>query len=666
MAKNVEITFKIDGIEYSIDQLYELKKAATETGEEAKKAGKEAAEGQGFFSKKLDETKEKLKDFGASLKDLTKGFGKMRDGLTKVGQGFGLSGKAAQIFGKVTAGAVAATGIGLLVIAVTSLINYFKNLNAGAKIVSATMAALGAFVKQVGTAVSALLSGDWTGFTSAISNTGKAMSEAAKAASALVDATQNLNDFQGRAAIANAQLKQNMEAYKKILEDSTKSEEERLAALDEVTSRAQLIQNNMQQEMKMQFHLLELKKKTLTNEAEINEVLKEQKEITAQLIESETERANITYDAEKVAREIRQQAAADQKTKADERKKNAEDVEAKLAELRVASLKDEAVKLMETAELQKKAAVKELEDKGASRAKILELEKLYDQLSLEQLTKYYADKKAKEDAEAQAERTRLQALEQQKIAVIRQLNNDARDDEFEASRAALDQQFADRQLELIKLGLYNSKKLELDKWYAKEKGKIDDAQAANQDALLNAQLARTAEVFGDIAVAAGEGTIAMKAASSAQAIINTYLGASQIIADELIPAPLKPFAIAAIIAMGMKQVQAIGATQVPEVPKFALGGMIGGPSHAMGGVRLEAEGGEYIINKAAMGVPGVASIAASLNGIARPQDAAGGSINTPVPASNGGAQMPLRAYVVATEMTRAQEINTNIERQARL
>lgn len=666
MAKNVEITFKIDGIDYSIDQLNELKKAAGEAGEEGKKSGKEAAEGQGFFSKKLDETKEKLKDFGASLKDLTKGFGKMRDGLTKVGQGFGLSGKAAQIFGKVTAGAVAATGIGLLVIAVVSLINYFKNLNSGAKLVSATMAALGAFVKQVGGAVAALLAGDFAGFRDNLKGVGDAMKDAGKAAMDLVDITQELLDFQGKAAVANADLKKDMEAYKKVLEDGTKSEKERLAALDEVTTRAKAIQANTQKEIELQIKLLQAKQKTLTNEQEINEVIKEQRELTAQLIDAQTEQMNITYDAEKVAREIRQQAAADRKAKADEQKKNAEDVNTKLAELRVASLKDEAQKLMETAELQKKAAIKELEAKGATRKQILEIEKLYDQLSLEQLDKYYADKKAKEDAEAAAERARLQSIEQQKIAVVRQLNNDARDNEFDASRAALDQQFADRQLELIKLGLYNSKKLELDKWYAKEKGKIDNAQAASQDALLDAQLARTAEVFGDIAVAAGEGTVAAKAAAFAQATINTYLGASQIIADEVIPAPLKPFAIAAIIAMGLKQVQAIGATQVPEVPKFALGGMIGGPSHAMGGVQLEAEGGEYIINKAAMGVPGVASIASSLNSIARPNDAPGRGIDTPMGASNGQTQMPLRAYVIATEMTRAQEINSNIERQARL
>ena len=95
--------------------------------------------------------------------------------------------------------------------------------------------------------------------------------------------------------------------------------------------------------------------------------------------------------------------------------------------------------------------------------------------------------------------------------------------------------------------------------------------------------------------------------------------------------------------------------------------MISGPSHARGGVHIEAEGGEYIINKAAMQVPGVAQMAAGLNSIAKPQYANGGMVG-----NSGAAQLeslltnPIKTFVVATEMTSAQEANRNIERQARL
>lgn len=47
-------------------------------------------------------------------------------------------------------------------------------------------------------------------------------------------------------------------------------------------------------------------------------------------------------------------------------------------------------------------------------------------------------------------------------------------------------------------------------------------------------------------------------------------------------------------AMGAAQIAAVMATPLP---KAAKGGRIVGPSHAQGGVLLEAEGGEYIVNK---------------------------------------------------------------------
>jgi len=49
------------------------------------------------------------------------------------------------------------------------------------------------------------------------------------------------------------------------------------------------------------------------------------------------------------------------------------------------------------------------------------------------------------------------------------------------------------------------------------------------------------------------------------------------------------------------------------IPTFERGGMINGRSHAMGGVHIEAEGGEAIINKRSMAIPGVRQAASYLN-----------------------------------------------------
>ena len=95
--------------------------------------------------------------------------------------------------------------------------------------------------------------------------------------------------------------------------------------------------------------------------------------------------------------------------------------------------------------------------------------------------------------------------------------------------------------------------------------------------------------------------------------------------------------------------------------------MISGPSHSRGGVLIEAEGGEYIINKSAMQVPGVAQMAAGLNSIAAPKYANGGMVDAGTVAGlQDMLAAPIKTYVVATEMTSQQEANRNIERQARI
>ena len=248
MASNVEISFKIDGIEYTIDQINELKNATKEAGEAGKKAGKDAAEGQGFFSKKLDEVKEKFKSFGAALGDLKGGFKSFSNGLAGVAKGFGLSSKAANIFGKVTASAIAATGIGLLVPLVLSLVNYFKNLEGGAKTLQKAMNVLGAIIMNTGKALKLLLSGN---FSEAFNTMRDAISEAANATDDLFDSQKKLSDLQNRTIVENAKLTQTIEAQKKILEDTTLATEDRINALDRVTAATKQLAINQKEETEL-------------------------------------------------------------------------------------------------------------------------------------------------------------------------------------------------------------------------------------------------------------------------------------------------------------------------------------------------------------------------------------------------------------------------------
>ncbi len=130
----------------------------------------------------------------------------------------------------------------------------------------------------------------------------------------------------------------------------------------------------------------------------------------------------------------------------------------------------------------------------------------------------------------------------------------------------------------------------------------------------NAQLEMAAGTAGQLSSLLGEESAAGKAFASAQALINTYLGASKALAQGGIWGIAQA---AIVVAAGMKNVMSINKTKEPDtkintsVRKYAKGGQIYGPSHSAGGVtfigsngqQFEAEGGEnmYILNRKASG-----------------------------------------------------------------
>lgn len=130
----------------------------------------------------------------------------------------------------------------------------------------------------------------------------------------------------------------------------------------------------------------------------------------------------------------------------------------------------------------------------------------------------------------------------------------------------------------------------------------------------NAQLEMAAGTAGQLSSLLGEESAAGKAFAAAQALINTYLGASKALAQGGIWGIAQA---AIVVAAGMKNVMSINKTKDPDtkintsVKKYAKGGQIYGPSHSAGGVtftgsngqQFEAEGGEnmYILNRKASG-----------------------------------------------------------------
>lgn len=101
-----------------------------------------------------------------------------------------------------------------------------------------------------------------------------------------------------------------------------------------------------------------------------------------------------------------------------------------------------------------------------------------------------------------------------------------------------------------------------------------------------------------------------KSAALVQLAIDSATGIIKTIANLGMPA-----AIPAIAALGVVSAAQTSVINSQEPPKFGNGGYISGSSHRQGGVNINAEGGEFMINKHSMAIPAVDMIASFLNNV---------------------------------------------------
>ena len=281
-----------------------------------------------------------------------------------------------------------------------------------------------------------------------------------------------------------------------------------------------------------------------------------------------------------------------------------------------------------------------------------QIAKQQSQKKLDEDTLAYKFEKAEGDFEAQREIIRQQQE-------LDQTTYDA------AIKAAGDDKIKKGEIELAwtkKKGTYAKTNEDIDK---KEfEGKIKMAQGI-------------ANVMNALSDLAGKETVAGKSLAVAASLINTYAAiAAQLKAAAGSPGAAVPgWAIAQAIVTGLagfKAVRDIIAVQVPEtdVPEVrirkAMGGVLQGPTHAMGGISTpfgELEGGEMIVNRAStmMYRPQLETINA-LGGGARDYNYSGFNGNM-----NNNSEPPIiKTYVVASEMSSQQEIDRVILQRSKM
>ena len=491
MAEEVKISFTIDGIEKQVKSVEELQDAVADLGKTTKKTAQDTkglASEQGFIADKVAGLKKTFAGLKGDFKNAASGI--------KTFFKSGTTGAKALKIG------LATLGIPLLIAAVVSLINYFNNFEVVTRTIQKGLNALSAIISNVAGAFKLLFSGNPGAAFDLLKN---AVVEAVEATDDLFDASKKLNEIQIRNATQNAKLRQEMEGYKKILEDTTASEKDRLAALDEVTKRTKLLAQAQLEENQAAIDGLEAQIKLENNEVARRDLELELAQLRADRIDQQTELNNIEFDAAKVGREIVQTRLDDEQAASDKRK-----------EIRDKEAAD-------------KKAIKDQEDKDEEirKEKLKEALAVYDEEALLRLAET-------ELARAEIE---LNQQEQKELAALQKLGA-SKEDLFKVEK-----KYTDKRLKLAA----EEEKVKLSLKKQEKDAAIDIAQSA----------------FGAIAGLAAEGSAIQKAAAVAATVINTYKGAQSAYADTIGGPVIKGVAAAIAVATGLASVKKIVSTKIP-------------------------------------------------------------------------------------------------------
>lgn len=453
--------------------------------------------------------------------------------------------------------------------------------------------------------------------------TKKAAAEGAR----LAGETQRIYQAETAALVPMAQMRREMEELKTLAADQNKTTAERTKLLEQARDKLHAIRD-------MELSVLDAKYKQIKAENQLgytsDEDARKEQEALAAL---EAARASYATQEKEMAGQVsgfekaeRDKQVANAKAAAEAKKKAAE-----------AAAKAEADAVKKQAEVLKKAQEDTIKAYEQS-VKTMELEIAENQLrtgktSIEETQRVINEQIALE----KYKKEQNLITEQEYLNNVRALNLQfeteakAEADRKIEEKKAVDALNLENERALADLKLSNDLESQLMRLEAQKALEIANAEAIGAETTAiterfemmkdevrrkyyNAQLEMAAGTAGQLSSLLGEESAAGKAFATAQALINTYLGASKALAQGGIWGIAQA---AIVVAAGMKNVMSINKTKDPDtkintsVRKYAKGGQIYGPSHSAGGVtftgsngqQFEAEGGEnmYILNRKASG-----------------------------------------------------------------
>ena len=453
--------------------------------------------------------------------------------------------------------------------------------------------------------------------------TKKAAAEGAR----LTGETQRIYQEETKALVPMARMRRELEELKTLAADQNKTTAERTELLKEAAEKLHIIRdlelavlNSKYKQIKAENQLGYTSDEDARKEQEALAALEaakasyatQEKELIGQMTGLEkSERDKQVADAKAAAEKKKKATEAATKAEAEAVKKQAEVL--KKAQEETIKAYEQSVKTMELeiAETQLRTGKTSIEETQRVINEQIALEKFKRDQKLITEQEYLNNVRALNlqfETEVKADADRR--VEEKKAADALNLENERAlaevksNNDLESQLARLDAQKA--------LEIANAEAIGAETTAITERFEIMKDEVRRK--YYNAQLEMASGTAGQLSELLGRESGAGKAFATAQALINTYLGASKALAQGGIWGIAQA---AIVVAAGMKNVMSINKTKDPDtkintsVKKYAKGGQIYGASHAAGGVtftgsngqQFEAEGGEnmYILNRKASG-----------------------------------------------------------------
>ncbi|HMG90753.1 MAG TPA: hypothetical protein VK589_11860 [Chryseolinea sp.] len=607
-------------------------------------------------------------------------------------------------------GAIASTGIGALVLIVGALINAFSKFTPLLDKVEQIFGGISAVVSELTQRLQALGSGLWDIITgtpggldkmaSSFDGLTESITGAYNAGVELVKLQQDLDDLNRGIVLTNA--KQEAQIDRLILQSKNRSlslkeqnallQEARKIAEENFTANNALDKKNLdallleaKQKSKLSDEeILQLAEGTLAQEIEYEKRGALQDDLLQKIVDAQVKVVDAEHKTNNQIEKIaNREAAIREKQEAEREKATAEELkrieEEKKSEEKALAEKEKAqeeyydsLRVIEDAHIQ---AMDDSREKELLKLKT-ELQRQIE--SIDENAPFYAervaaaqelarkqrndvnekwDKKEQEDTLANLE---LQLAESQNVLNEQFLNGQITQAEFATVSIENALQFERQKLEVIKAA-HGERSAEYQKEYATYLSMQQDAsdqavdikkqEMADQMAAMQGSLGTFGNFFSQIASLQKQGTAQWKAFATTSAILSAIQGAinayTSTAAIPIVGGALAPIAAGLALAAGMANVRKIQSTKVEAPAKAERGMVLRGPSHAQGGIPIEAEGDEIILTKGVYRDPRLRRIASDINYAAGGRRFAAGGPVSPFesrpPIASGGSQSGVSA-----------------------